>query len=375
MNAETKFSDEPTRVANIVRQFFSNQTNSVFGLDDGPHARLLAGADAKDDCAVFDVDAPVTLVFGSDYVRGTKFALYELGLLSNFDVGYYVVAANISDIAAMGAIPLGVVTVVRYPNDLNDEEFKEVIGGIHQAATDFGTLNVGGDIGQAERIIVSGAAIGMCERGKVLMRKGAQPGNFLCVTGPCGLLGAAVAYFSGKEKNGWSLPEAAETVLLNSWKRPQARVAEGRILAEKSLATACQDTSDGLKATIKQLAEASNVGFDIDQGSVPIDENVRLVSELIGVDPLALSMSASADFQLAFSIHPNDVEACREEFIVRGLDFHIIGRVTEKAQITRLVHHDGSISELPGVAWKHQKTDISTLVSDAGAAARQDRGA
>jgi thiamine-monophosphate kinase len=367
MTTANKFSDEPTRVTEIVQKFFSGQAESVFGIAGGPWARLLAGADAKDDCAVYEMDGPVSFVVGSDYVRGPKFMLYEMGLLSNFDIGYYVVAANVSDVAAMGAVPLGVLTVVRYPNELDDEGFKEIAAGIHQAATDFGTLNVGGDIGQAERIIVSGTAFGMCERGKVLLRQGARPGDILCVTGACGVLGAAVAYFPGKEKNGWQLAKAHEMALLDSWKRPRARVAEGRVLAGKPWATACQDTSDGLNATVMQLAEASGVGFELYEESIPIDPAVAAVSELIQVDPLVLSMSASADFHLLFTIYPDNLETCREEFAAQGLEFHAIGRAVDSTKSTALIRADGASAELPGVAWKHQTTDISTLVRDATA--------
>jgi thiamine-monophosphate kinase len=301
-------------------------------------------------------------VVGSDYVRGPKFALYELGLLSNFDIGYYLVAANVSDIAAMGASPIGVMTVVRYPHDLNDEEFKLILGGIHQAARDFGTHNVGGDIGQAERIILSGTALGLAERGKVLTRSGARPGDLLCVTGPCGLLGAAVAYFPKREARGWELPAEAERELVEGWKRPRARVAEGRILSSKPFATACQDTSDGLKATIEQLADASKVGFNVSADHIPMSSTVIEVARLIGVDPLALTLSASADFQLCFTIRPDNVDACRHEFTKADLDFHVIGEATSEPGQARLIAGDGASSVLPGVAWRHQQADVSDLV-------------
>ena len=204
------FSDEPSRVAQIVKSFLGGQTGAIVGPESEPLARLVIGGDRKDDCAAYEVYRPVTIVVGTDYVRGPKFALYELGLLSNFDIGYYVVAANVSDIAAMGATPLGVLTVVRYPNDLDDESFEQIMAGIHQAVADFGTLNVGGDIGQAERIILSATAFGLCEQGKVLSRSGSRPGDLLCVTGPCGVLGAAVAYFPNREERGWKLSADTE---------------------------------------------------------------------------------------------------------------------------------------------------------------------
>jgi thiamine-monophosphate kinase len=318
----------------------------------------------KDDCAAYEIYKPITLVAGTDYVRGPKFVLYELGLLSKFDLGYYVVAANVSDIAAMGAMPLGLLTVVRYPNELDDEAFEQIMAGIHQAATDFGTLNVGGDIGQAERIILTATAFGLCQQGKVLSRKGGQPGDLLCVTGACGVLGAAVAYFPKCSERGWKLSEEIERQLIESWKRPRARVAEGRILASKPLASACQDTSDGLKATIEQLAEASGVGFEVLEKSISVVQPVRDVAELIGADPLALAMSASSDFQLTFTLPPDNLESCSEEFAENGLEFFVLGQAIPSSEGIYLRRENGTRSALPGVAWRHQKTDIASLVVD-----------
>lgn len=356
------FSDEPTRIGHLVQRYFLGQSGAQIAIESLADVVLTDGADKGDDCTVFEIQRPVTLVAGSDYVRGPKFILYEIGLLSNYDIGYYVVVANLSDIAAMGATPIGVLTVVRYPGDLTDNSFNEIMDGIHQACTDHGTLNIGGDIGNAERIILSGSALGVCRPGTVLRRSGARPGDVLCVTGPCGLLGAAVAYFPKRETNGWSLVEATETALLQSWRRPRARIAEGRLLAESGSCTACQDTSDGLKATIAQLSTASHVGFDIYAQEVPIDPAVRAVADLMQVDALTLAMSASSDFQLAFTLAPERVEACAREFRARGLSFVPIGVATEHEQGVRLLTQDGSASSLPGVEWRHQSGDISTLV-------------
>lgn len=366
MPDQGRYSDEPTRVQQIIDNFLSGQSGSSLGVEGGPEAVLRLGADAKDDCAVFDVAGPASIVVGSDYVRGPKFVLYEIGLLSRFDIGYYLVAANVSDIAAMGAVPLGVLTVVRYPNELDDAGFREIMAGIHQACADFGTLNVGGDIGNAERIILSGTAVGICSYGKVLSRAGAKPGDVLCITGPCGLLGAAVAYFPKREANKWSLPPDTEAALLDSWRRPRARVAEGKILAGGELATACQDTSDGLKATIEQIATASGVGFAVNELAVPIDPCVESVAKLMNVETLALAMSASSDLQLAFTVAPDKLSTCREEFRRYGLVLYEIGHATDQSDHVRAIDAKGASRALPGVAWKHQKSDISTLVKHEG---------
>jgi thiamine-monophosphate kinase len=301
---------------------------------------------------------------GSDYVRGPKFALYEIGLLSNFDIGYYAVIANVSDIAAMGALPMGVLTIVRYPNEMDDTAFEEIMAGIHKAATECGTLNIGGDIGQAERIILAGTAFGVCQQGNVLTRSGAQTNDLLCVTGPCGVLGAAVAYFPKRKERGWHIDPNTEEELLAAWRRPRARIAEGLLLATKPLASACQDTSDGLKATIEQLADASGVDFEVSAESIPIHKAVREVADLVGIDALALALSASADFHLAFTVNPDNLEACKFAFASSGLELAVIGRAVEKCSGSYLLSAQGERLDLPGVAWRHQTRDIGTLVAD-----------
>ncbi|GGP60698.1 thiamine-monophosphate kinase [Streptomyces melanogenes] len=355
------YSDEPTRVQQLIGEFLTGQSGTSVGAD-GLDVRLTAGADAKDDCAVYDLSSPMSLVVGSDYIRGPKFVLYEMGLLSGFDIGYYLAVANVSDIAAMGATPIGVLSVVRYPHEVDDAEFQEVIAGIHRGCTDCGTLNVGGDIGNAERIILSATAFGVCRPGSALMRSGARPGDLLCVTGPCGLLGAAVAYFPKRDTFEKGLSDEVERRLLDGWRRPRARVAEGRILGTKAYATACQDTSDGLKATIEQIMHASGVGFRVVEEDVPVEPAVGLVADLMGVESLALSMSASSDFQLAFTLEAGKLEKCRAEFALAGLDFHVIGEATDTGR-AESVNHLGAVRPLPGVAWKHQRSDISLLAT------------
>jgi thiamine-monophosphate kinase len=361
------FSDEPSRVAQLVETFFTGQSGSVVSTGELPTVVLAAGADKGDDCAVYDISGPVTLVAGSDYVRGPKFALYELGILTEFDIGYYLVAANLSDIAAMGALPIGMLTVVRYPKELDDAEFIDLMAGIHQACTDHATLNVGGDIGNAERIILSGSAIGICERGKTLSRATAQPGDLLCVTGSCGVLGAAVAYFPKRDQNGWSLDDTVERALLEGWRRPRARIAEGRILSSRGYGTSCQDTSDGLKATIEQIAVASGVGFEVFADAIMVPPGVAEVARLMGVDPLTLSLSASSDFQLAFTIRPSELEDCSGEFAKFGLEMRVIGSACSAEKGVSLVDSNGERAPLPGVAWRHQGGDISNLVVDRAA--------
>lgn len=355
----THYSDEPTRVKQIVTRFFKDQSGTPLARVESSDVVLSIGADHRDDCAVLDVHGPMSLVFGSDYVRGPKFALYERGLLSNYDLGYYLVIANVSDIAAMGATPVALTTVIRYPKTMSDAEFQAIVHGVSDAATACGALNVGGDIGGAERVILSAAALGVCRLGGALTRAGARPGDALCVTGPVGTAGAAVVYFGGPDSG---LDGFHEAVLLNAWKRPQARTVEGRILGDLGLATACQDVSDGLKATVEQLGTSSGVGFIVDRQLLPIEDATLAVAEELGLDAVALALSASVDFQLAFTVDGRMVDTCRAEFEKAGRHLHVIGEATETVQFS-LRLSNGTLEPLPGVTWRHQDGDVSKLAT------------
>jgi len=342
-------SNEPARVEMLRRLLPTDyppvtDANFSFKLVTGP----------GDDCAVYSFDGNGELVFGSDYVRGPKFQLYEQGLLNEYDIGYYLVAANVSDIAAMGARPLGITTVVRYPSDLSDESFLSLMQGISDASAKFGCPNVGGDIGSAERIILSGSAIGVVSAGRSLRRTGARPGDVVATTGPTGMAAAALIYFSNTARSGLnedSVKASLETRLISYWKKPVAQVAAGALLSQPSGATSCQDTSDGLKATVEQLAAASAVGIHLERDWIPIHPDVAAVAAAVEVDPLTLSLSGSVDFQLCFTVPAVDFDSLQTRFATSGLEICKIGTVIEGPEVALI--SDGEESPLPGLVWDH----------------------
>jgi thiamine-monophosphate kinase len=345
-------SDEPTRLANIISPMFAGQTGWSHRLSNGEATQLLVGADAQDDCAVFRLDGSQEIVLGSDYVRGSEFMLYELGYLDDYDVGYYLAMANFSDIAAMGAQPIALLSVIRYPKTMPDEEFTQVMHGINDACKLVGAPNVGGDIGTAERLILSASAIGVVESGHSLLRCGARPGDRLCITGPTGIAASAQKYFGKLDIAETALSPAAEEFLLNSWKRPRAMVEQGRCLSTSGLVTSCQDSSDGLKAGIESIAARSGVGFIVEENALPVMDVVREVAKLSNAELTSLILGDSVDFQLIFTVPAKQMERLQKIFEDHGHTFHDIGVATEVPDIV-LHGSDGTKRELPGAAWRH----------------------
>lgn len=292
-------------------------------------------------------------MIASDFVRGSGFYLFELGYLNYFDIGYYLVIANLSDLAAMGARPTGLTTIVRYSKKMSDEDFKSVFKGIDAAAKDYGTEVVGGDIGGYSEDVFAATAFGIIKTSNALLRSRTKPGDQLCVTGKIGLPITALLYFKDIKAKGFSLPPEEEERILRSWRRPSARLKEGALLAETGLAHSCQDISDGLKATVEQISALSGCSFTIDAKSLPIDSSTRAMAEFLGVSSAQIAMSASVDFELVFTIAPHEQARCRDTFARHGLHFEVIGTVNSTGKNT-IVSEEGNETILPGVPWVQQ---------------------
>ena len=264
----------------------------------------------------------------------------------------------------MGADPIGVLTVVRYPKELPDSEFDSLLEGARAAAASNRCELLGGDTGSAERLILSASALGICERGKVLMRSNARPGDLVCLTGSVGTAAAAIFHFARPaDPQRTALSKDSEARLLRAWRRPEPRVAAGRLLATAQLATSCQDVSDGLRATAREIAAASNVRLLLDERAVPIDDVVREVAFAAAIDPTALALSASVDFELLFTTPASMADALHSDFEAAGLPLFVIGEVSE-GEGALLRRQDGSTADLPGVEWRHQQENVGALFQE-----------
>lgn len=324
--------------------------------------RLVSGIEDADDCAAYDLPGNLSLVVGMDFVRGTNFILFQEGYLDYFDVGYYLVVANLSDIAAMGATPTGLTTVIRYPDRLEDADFIQIVEGIKEAASVYKTPIVGGDIGSYDEMVLAATAFGITEQGRYFRRRGTVEGDILCVTGALGLPATALVYFTDAKKKGFALSQEEEKLLINPWQRPVARIAEGSILARLGVVHACQDVSDGAKATIDQLGRASTISFKIYENSLPIHPITAKVAAFLQVDPVALACSASVDFHLMFTVSSKDLEATQKALRDEDHELHVIGQAISNSEISCLVRKDGSESTIPGTAWKQQSGNVAQII-------------
>lgn len=337
---------------------------SRFPISSLTDTKLLVGAEEKDDCAVIQIDKKRVLVIGSDFIRGTGFRLFSKGFLNYQDVGYYLVGANASDIAAMGARPLGIVTVIRYTKDMNDEDFQAINKGIVIACKDNNIPLLGGDIGGYEVNVLSAAAIGICKRGKVLLRSGGQPGDNLYITGTIGLAGAAMAAFAQSDiyKN---LTQKETKLLLESWKKVKPAIKQGIALSEKGICHCAIDTSDGLKDGCMQIAKASNVNIELNADQLPIPQVVEKVAKELKVDPITFAVGDSVDFRLLFTVPEKYKSKLINTFNENKWELYEIGKLVS-LNVDRIpsvfLYKDHKLIELPGISWdQSEKSALERL--------------
>lgn len=201
-----------------------------------------------DDCAVIDLGGEALVLTHDMMAEGVHFVSWQ----DPADVAWKLVATNISDLAAKGAEPLGVL--LGYQLREQDGRFLE---GLEEAIAHYGAPLLGGDTIAAPGPQTLGlTAIGRATHRPVPSRGGARAGDALWITGP---VGAAMAGLEAlRSETGDSL----------AYRRPQALLAEGQALAP--LVTAIMDLSDGLLLDASRMARASGVTLAIDAGAVPL---------------------------------------------------------------------------------------------------------
>ena len=203
------------------------------------------------------------------------------------DIGYRVVAVNLSDIAAMGATPRW-MTLALSLQSANEEWLELFSEGMFAAAAEYDVALVGGDTTHANQIVATVQITGEVASGGAILRSGARAGDTVFVTGT---VGDAAAGLYGLI-NGEAVRELA-----NRFARPSARVSYGQSLV--GVATAAIDVSDGLFADLGRLLTASGVGAEIDIGQLPI--STALAENFAVERQRSFALGGGDDYELCFT--------------------------------------------------------------------------
>ena len=274
-----------------------------------------------DDCAAID--------FGNEYLLITSDSMYQRThipiQMTPYQMGWFVVAINLSDIAAKGGTPLGLVLSFGFPKHTSEQFFTQVIRGADACAVAFGTTIVGGDTKEMQEITLCGTAFGTVKKAEFMSRSGIHPGDVVAVTGTLGKAGAG--YYTLNHR-------ISEKKLFKAFFEPLPRLKEGQLLAKQHSATSSMDLSDGLSASLYQLQEINNVGFEIQKTALPLAVELRLLQRKnkdVDLDSIALHFGG--DYELLVTMSAEAYEKAQKLLRKHGRNLTRIGMVTKKKNI------------------------------------------
>lgn len=261
------------------------------------------------------------------------------------DIGYRALAANLSDLAAMGARPVLSTVVLGMPPAFPYEDVLEMYTGMLELAAQWRCTIAGGDLVRSPVLLLSITAIGEARANRVKGRGGARPGDIAAVTGA---LGASRAGLHASRNGG--MPEALLSQALAAHRRPYPRIEEGAWLAASDHVHAMMDISDGLSTDLARMCTASGSGALLE--NVPVAASAAAMAELRGEDPQEYALAGGEDFELLTAIAPRAFRYLNGRFLKRfGKPLLPVGRF-DAASGVRMLRTAGE-ERLTPTGWDH----------------------
>lgn len=286
--------------------------------------------DVSDDCAV--------LPFGKKYFLFTTDMINEeIHIPKNskpYCIGWHVVAVNLSDIAAKGGRPLGVSVALGMPKTYDAKFLKELSKGMYDCAKKYKTKIVGGDTKENSILTLCGSAVGVVNKKNIMLRKGAKPGDIVCVTGTLGASSAGL--HSSNPKN---------VLMINP------RVKEGIALGETNAVTSCMDISDGFACSVYQLSSLNKIGFEIDYELLPVDRSTKNVSRKLRIPLEELCVYSGGDYELLLTVKKSKLKTTINALKRIGTKLTPIGVVTKNQENILVKENKKTVLENRG--WEH----------------------
>jgi thiamine-monophosphate kinase len=276
-----------------------------------------------DDAAAVETGA-LSLITTDSLVEGIHF---RRGFGPDALIGRKALTVNLSDIDAMGGVPLYATVSLCLPSETLLAFVDGLYDGLLERARETGVQIVGGNLSRTlDAIVVDVALVG--QAGTILRRSGARPGDVALVTGTLGAAAMGVRLMDEGKRDGGP-GDAREARCIAAQLDPAPPLGFGHAAARDGLAHAAIDISDGLSGDLLSVCQESGVAAWVDEAAVPIDDAARSLAERRGGHPLDLALHGGEDYQLLLAAPPQAVPRLRE--IAAGLKVSLtaIGGFTE----------------------------------------------
>lgn len=291
-----------------------------------------------DDCAVYKSSIGYDQLISTDtMVEGIHFSFHYM---MPYDVGYRLMTANLSDIAAMGGIPRQVVLSVAAEEYVDTDILQDIYRGIKDQCRRFGVNLIGGDTVRIKGPMVwTITIIGEVPFGESVLRSGAKVGDIVGVTNYVGYAATGLGALTH------SLQGYPMTTI--GHQRPNPQIELGIQLRELGIHS-MNDISDGLSSELWDIAQVSQVAIIIDEARVPLHEETYKLAASLQTNPVDYALYGGEDFQLVFTA-PKSLESSLQD--LDGIT--IIGEVIEGTPSVQAITKDKIIRTLDGKGYNH----------------------
>lgn len=300
-----------------------------------------------DDAAIYSDDPTLETVVAVDtMVEGVHFTKKTMPLKA---IGHKALAVNISDIAAMGAVPYYYLVSIAIPKQgWSEADLHTIYDGMKQLADQWKMDLIGGDtVSIKENLVITVTVIGKVEAGTRLLRSNAQPGDVVFVTGPLGHSAAGLEFLLGNEGNRQDHQKMLPYIQAHQYPVPQ--VEAGRLLASSGFRIALNDISDGLASEGKEIADASKVSIEIIWEDIP---KTAYMAEAPLEKQEEWILYGGEDFQLIGTVNQADWPKLKQLFKTNQQTIHTIGKVGSHAGEVKL-HRNKETKVLTRTGYNH----------------------
>lgn len=305
-----------------------------------------------DDAAVIDINEDEAMIITSDMLLENIH--FDLTYMPLPHLGYKAVAVNISDLAAMNALPENIVVNIGLSNRFSVEAVDALYEGIQAAAQNYNVEVVGGDTtSSASGLVISITAMGRVDKKKITYRKGAGENDILCTTGDLGSAYIGLQVLEREKQEFMANPKMQPKLekyeyMVGRQLKPDARMDIVHELRENDVVpTAMIDISDGLASEILHLSKHSQIGFRIFEDKLPIDSQAFDAALEFKISPTTAAMNGGEDYELLFTIGQEDYEKLKNH-----PDIHFIGHV-QKDLKNVMISKQGTEVNITAQGWNH----------------------
>jgi len=255
-----------------------------------------------DDCCVLSLQSPV-LASTDSLVENVHF---KLSTTSFFDLGYKSAAVNLSDVAAMSGKPRQILVSLILPGYVTRAHLREFYAGLTDCCSRYDTVVAGGNLASGEQFSINITILGQAHEKGIARRSTAQDGDIILVSGDFGASAAGFHLLNSKDEKLTKTDDGEYSYCLKRHTKPEPRLELSWLMIEHCQRLSMMDTSDGLADALFQMSRASNVSFEIELDSIPIDSKTRKLAQKLGINPFELAFYGGEDYELLACLSAKD---------------------------------------------------------------------